>query len=578
MLTRLPPKLAMSRKNDSSNTGMGRRAWIKGAALLGGAASVAPGAGNATRRTPDEPALKTKVRGLILACNSNAVVETESGKVRGYTRNGIYAFKGIPYAASTAGNARFLPPGKAEPWTGVRSSMMYGPVCPQVPRSGWSNDEEAWLYCWDDGVPGEDCLRINLWSPGLGDGKKRPVMVLLHGGGFSAGSSQELKAYDGERLSRRGDVVVVSLNHRLGVLGFLDLAAYGDSRYAGSANVGMLDLVAALEWVRDHIGNFGGDPGNVTIFGQSGGGGKVGALMAMPQAKGLFHRAVIQSGSLLRATAREDSEKLAAATLQELGLSGDSKIDQIQTLPVASLVAAANRALASLTPPMNPAHVWDRIGWEPTVDGTILPTHPFDPVAPQLSAHVPLLVGTVSNEFVSGINNPKLETLSDRNLINFAAKFGDADRIVAAYRRANPTARPSDLLSLISAAPVRRNALLQAERKTALGAAPVYVYLFAWKTPVLDGRPRCFHGLDLAFVFDNVSRCENMTGGVPEAHELAAKMSEAWISFARSGDPNHHGLPKWPAFTNAQGATMVFDNHCRAENNPDREELLAITE
>jgi para-nitrobenzyl esterase len=534
---------------------MGRRSWIKATATSAASFGLIPGLARASRTTPD-------LHGSIVASEANAIVETESGKVRGYTRGGIDSFKGIPYGAAE----RFRPPVKAQPWTGVRSSLTYGPVCPRLPRANPANDEEAWLFSWDDGVPGEDCLRINIWTPGINDNRKRPVMLWLHGGGFTAGSSQELRSYDGERLSRRGDVVVASVNHRLGVFGFLNLAGH-------PANVGLLDLVAALEWIRGNIGNFGGDPGNVTIFGHSGGGGKVGALMAMPLAKGLFHRAAIQSGSLLRLATEEDSLRMTAATLQELGLQS-GQTQELQALSAASLVAAASRAVERVTPEMNPAHIWDRIGWQPSVDGTIVPNHPFDPAAPQCSAHVPLLVGTVLNEFVTGIENPQLDSLTEPGLRNFAAKFGDPDRVVAAYRRANPHAKPSDLLSMISAAPLRRNAVRQAELKSTLSAAPAYLYLFAWQTPVLDGRPRAFHGSELSFVFDNVDRCENMTGGGPEAHELAAKVSLAWINFAHTGDPNHHGLPKWPAFTAARGPTMVFDNQCRVENNPDREELL----
>jgi para-nitrobenzyl esterase len=511
------------------------------------------------------------IRSRIIASASNAVVETQSGKVRGYTCNGINAFKGIPYASSMA---RFSPPAKAEPWSGIRSSMNYGPVCPQVPRADWGEDEEAWLYSWDDGVQSEDCLRINIWTPGItpgitpgnNDNRKRPVMLWLHGGGFTAGSSQELKAYDGERLSRRGDVVVASVNHRLGALGFLNLTGY-------TPNVGLLDLVAALEWIRDNISGFGGDAANVTIFGQSGGGGKVGALMAMPRAKGLFHRAAIQSGSIMRFATPEESAQLTAATLHELGLE-NSQTEELKNIPAASIVDAANRANQRLLPEMNPAQVWDRIGWEPVVDGAILPSHPFDPAAPLCSATVPLLVGTVLNEFVTGIDNPKLDSLTEDILREFAAKFGDPDRIIAAFRRANPRARPSDLVSLISATPLRRNAVRQAELKAAQGAAPAYLYLFAWQTPILDGRPRAFHGSELPFVFDNVDRCENMTGGGPEAHDLAARVSQAWINFAHTGNPNHHNLPKWPAYTAAQAPTMVFDNQCKVENNPDREELF----
>jgi para-nitrobenzyl esterase len=225
----------------------------------------------------------------VVTTPASAIVETAAGKVRGYVRNGIVTFKGIPYAASTAGEARFLPPAPITPWTHVRASMSYGPVCPQPVRGGWASDRLAFLYDWDDGYAGEDCLRLNVWTPAVNDRGKRPVMVWLHGGGYEAGSSQELPSYDGENLSRRGDVVVVSLNHRLNVFGFLDMAAVGGEKYARSVNVGMLDIVSALQWVRDNVGRFGGDPANVTVFGQSGGGAKVSTLMAMPAAKGLFH-------------------------------------------------------------------------------------------------------------------------------------------------------------------------------------------------------------------------------------------------------------------------------------------------
>ncbi|MBI3735652.1 carboxylesterase/lipase family protein [Candidatus Sumerlaeota bacterium] len=226
----------------------------------------------------------------MTASADKVVVETNSGKVRGTIRNGIFTYKGIPYGASPAGSARFQPPAPPRPWSSIRDSMQYGPVCPQEPRAGWAIDRLAWLFDWDDGHSAEDCLRLNVWTPGIKDNAKRPVMVWLHGGGFQAGSSQELPSYHGERLARRGDVVVVSVNHRLGVLAHLDLASIGGEKYKHSANAGTLDLVLALQWVRDNIANFGGDPGNVTIFGQSGGGGKVTALMAMPSAAGLFTR------------------------------------------------------------------------------------------------------------------------------------------------------------------------------------------------------------------------------------------------------------------------------------------------
>jgi len=263
---------------DHNQTKIGRRTlFVRGAALAGGAVAatlIDTGCGAKTEASsgPSGP--------MIVASDGNAVVETTAGKVRGFTRNGIQTFKGVPYAATTEGSGRFVAPAKPKPWAGIRSSMYYGPTCPQAPRNGWLKDENAFLFQWDDGQPGEDCLRMNLWTPGVNDSKKRPVMVWLHGGGWTAGSGQEQPAYNGENLSRRGDVVVASLNHRLNILGYLNLALFGE-KYADSTNAGVLDLVAALEWVRDNIAAFGGDPGNVTIFGQSGGGGKVSTLASM---------------------------------------------------------------------------------------------------------------------------------------------------------------------------------------------------------------------------------------------------------------------------------------------------------
>ncbi|MBV8830579.1 MAG: carboxylesterase/lipase family protein [Acidobacteriaceae bacterium] len=491
-------------------------------------------------------------------------------------RNGIYTFKGIPYAQSTAGKARFMPPKKPEPWTGVRSSMYYGQVCPQGPRAGWAVDENAFMFEWDDGQPGEDCLRVNVWTPGLNDNRKRAVMFWIHGGGYSAGSGQELKSYDGENLARRGNVVVVSLNHRLNALGYLNLSEYGE-QWASAANVGMLDLVAGLEWVRDNIANFGGDPGNVMMFGQSGGGGKVGVLMAMPAAKGLFHRAAVQSGSSLRQLGPESSAKLAAATLAELGLTG-SQVDQLQKIPYERIVAAGVDAQKKLNPGGTIPGSGMGINWGPTVDGRILPGNSFDPHAPEISASVPLLVGTVKNEFMNGIGHPEYESMTmDEVKTRVTQRYGNrSDAIIDAFRTAHPTAKPFDVLSLIFAAPTRQNAITQAERKAALNAAPTYLYWFTWQTPILDGRPRAFHCCELPFCFDNTDRCAAMTGGTPQARELAAKVSEAWINFARTGDPNHQGLPKWPAFSTDKIPTMVLDNTCETKNDPDGTALRTV--
>jgi para-nitrobenzyl esterase len=556
---------------------LSRRSVICGAATLAGtvaAAAVLPSplAGAAQKKSSIEISAKP----AIVANDENAIVETTAGKVRGYARNGIYTFKGIPYAASTAGKARFLPPTKPTPWTGVRSSMQYGYVCPQGPRAGWANDEEAWMFSWDDGIPNEDCLRVNIWTP-ANDNKKRPVMVWLHGGGFQAGSGQELKSYDGERLARRGDVVVVSLNHRIGVLGHLNLAAYGEP-YATSGNLGMLDLVAALEWVRDNIANFGGDPGNVTIFGQSGGGGKVSTLMIMPAAKGLFHRAIVQSGSMARGASTERSEKIAADLLAELGLNG-SQVAQLQELPYQKLVeagGAVQRKNARVGLP-NIRRMAETLVWAPVIDGTVVPRHPFDPDAPAISAQVPMLVGTVLNEFLNGIGHPEYEVMTiDEVKKRVGDMYGDkSTQIIEIFQQAHPKEKPFDILSRIAASSVRQAAVTQCERKAAQNAAPAYLYWFTWKTPILDRRPRAFHCAELAFCFDNAERCENMTGNGAEAQHLAAQVSEAWLHFARTGNPNHAGIPSWPAFSAEKCPTMIFDSPCEMKNNPDTAERKA---
>ena len=320
--------------------GVDRRSVLGGAgvgglvAMAGAAAEAKPGGSGGASR---------------LATPPEAIVDTTYGKVRGALRDGIYVFKGVPYGKDTGGKARFLPPEPPAAWTAVRPALAYGPCCPQVVRQGWQNPETAFVYDWDDGFAGEDCLRLNVWSPGVGKGS-RPVMFWIHGGGYEAGSSQELPAYDGEQLARRGDVLVVSVNHRLGPFGFLDLSEAGGERYARSANVGMLDLVLALQWVKANAPAFGGDPGNVTIFGQSGGGAKVSHLMAMPSAKGLFHKAIVQSGSLLEAGEPAVGRRLASEVLKALGI-GAGELDRLATVSALDLVRAGEAAKRAMPRP-----------------------------------------------------------------------------------------------------------------------------------------------------------------------------------------------------------------------------------
>jgi para-nitrobenzyl esterase len=558
-----------------------RRALLRGAAALtcGAAASgVVSGAPAAAARVQGSPSAAP-----LSARDGDAVAATRSGSVAGYIRNGIFTFKGIPYADNSTGVNRFMPPVKAKSWEGVRSSRQYGYVAPQGPRAGWANDEEAFMFAWDDGVQSEDCLRINVWTPAMADGKKRPVMVWLHGGGYAAGSGQELRSYDGENLARRGDLVVVSLNHRLNVLGYLDLSKFGD-QYAASGNVGMLDIVAALEWVRDNIENFGGNPQLVTIFGQSGGGGKVSTLMAMPAAKGLFHRAIVESGSLLQGIPQENAQKVTDAIVGELGLTA-ATIGQIQTLPYQQILTAADKVLRERRPKTvggipNFRRISGILGFGPVVDGKTLPNHPFDPGAPAISADIPMIIGTTLNEFVTAINHPEYETMSEADLEKRVREIhGErAMSVIGAFRQRTPRAKPFDLWSRIAASGVRGSAIEQAKLKAAQGRAPAYLYWFTWQTPILSGRPRAFHCAEIAFVFDNTDRCETMTGGGPEARALAGKMSDAWIQFARTGDPNHPQLPRWPAFSADTVPTMIFDHPSRIEMNPDGAEQMSVAE
>jgi para-nitrobenzyl esterase len=375
-------------------------------------------------------------------------------------------------------------------------------------------------------------------------------------------------------------VVVVTHNHRLNVFGFLNLAEMGD-KYANSANAGLLDCVAVLKWVRDNIANFGGDPGNVMIFGQSGGGGKVISLMAMPSAKGLFHRAAVQSGPFLKALEPDYSARVAAGVMQELGLP-NSRVDELQQVPVDRLAGAAAETMRKLAQPQTSTfrHQFDGAGWAPTVDGNILPRHPFDPDAPLISDDVPLLTGTILNEFVSGLDHGSATSMTEAELNRkVRAEFGDkADAIIAAYRREYLHETPFGIYAAMAAAPFRRPAMEQAARKAALGRAPAYSYIYRWRTPVLDDRPGTFHACEISFVFDNAERCDHYSGMLPEALALAKQISGAWVNFARTGNPNHPGLPDWPAYTAEKRATMVFDVPCGVRNDPEGDGLRLIAQ
>jgi len=527
-------------------TKMNRRSFVSGVALgasgiLGGALSKAMAA-NAKDSSVQGP-----------------VANTTSGKIRGVVQeNKVNAFRGIPYGAPTGGANRFMPPVKPESWTGIKETVEWGPEAPQGPHT---EIPEVAATIPKTLTISEDCLHLNVWTNGLDARSKRPVMVWLHGGGFTSGNGS-YSMYDGANMARKHDVVNVTVNHRLNSFGFLYLADVGGEKYANASNAGILDVVAALEWVRDNIANFGGDPNNVTIFGQSGGAGKVSTLLAMPSAKGLFHRAIIQSGSNVKGVPRADATKTAQTLMNNLGVK---TVDELQSIPMQQLITAtlSTRGL--------------RLA--PVVDGKTLPGDPFDPTAPALSAEIPLLIGSVEFE-VNFFPTTKLDPIDDAELhaaVKQATHADDAkvDQLIAVYRKGRPKASDIDLSEIIASDGFRTPVITEGERKSEQ-TAPVYMYYFTWKSPVRDGKLKAFHTLEIPFALENVDEAKSMTGLGPDRYPLQEKMSGAWAAFARTGNPNHRGLPKWPAFKTDQRATMIFDNQCEVLNDPHGEERLAL--
>ena len=436
----------------------------------------------------------------LIVNSKDALVQTAEGTLCGYIEDGIYTFKGIRYAKAE----RFMPPEDPDSWEGVQTALYYGHQCYQSPRMTWEDDCEAFLYQWDDGTQSDDCLYLNVWTKGINDGKKRPVMVWLHGGGFAMGASSELPFYDGANLAKK-DVVLVSINHRLNVLGYMDLSDFGE-KYKYSGVAGIMDMVKALEWVNRNIAAFGGDPDNVTIFGQSGGGGKVNILMGTPSAKGLFHRGIIESGSMLNLMAPETSREMARETVKNLGLDAKT-IDKIQTIPYSELLAASTEAVLA----KNPGNFFYRMygsgmWFSPVLDGEVIPYPLDDPRVAEISKGLPTIIGCNHSEYnmLSGV-------------------FRNAD--------------------------VRR----------ALGDTKQYIYVFAKPSPHMDGTFGTNHCTEMPYVFNNIYLGRYMVGCDKSAYKLADFMSDVWVSFARDGKPDV-GKFKWEEYNPETKPVVVFND------------------
>jgi para-nitrobenzyl esterase len=483
-------------------------------------------------------------------------VETTSGKVQGIANTGIKEFKGVPYGAPTGGKNRFMPPRKPASWSGVRECFGHGQICPQT-FSDLRGDYGMTIQ-WDvqPGGMGEDCLSLNVWTPGINDGQKRAVMVSFHGGGFATGSGNA-PGYDGAQLAKFGDVVVVTVNHRLASFGYLHLADLGGPpEFAMSGVAGVMDLVASLEWVRDNIERFGGDPGNVMIFGQSGGGAKTSTVLAMPSGKGLFQRAGVQSGSTLRLTTREQGAKLAEALLAKLNISR-SNVADIQKVSWQQILEAQSSMGMGLG------------GFAPVVEGSVLPHHPFDPVAPPESADVPVIISTTLEDAALALTNFDLDDAGLKKILSQRYK-DKADEIYTLYKKSSWTAKKSPFLiqaEIFTDSAFRRSAITQAERKSALGKAPAYMYLWAYESPSFDGKFGAVHGTDVSASFNNYRDGIGGTGSHLQ-RALWSNFAAAWTTFAKTGNPNNPKLPNWAPYDTAKRATMIFDNDIRVENDP----------
>ncbi|SHO61699.1 carboxylesterase/lipase family protein [Algoriphagus zhangzhouensis] len=501
-----------------------------------------------------------------------AIAETSFGKVRGYILNGVYTYLGIPYGANTTGKNRFMAPKKPETWTDIKPTIWWGNTAPQIMDNRYASPDYSFADHWNYDDVSEDCLKLNVWTNGIADGKKRPVLVWLHGGGFTNGNAIEQDGYHGENLAKKGDIVFVSINHRLGPIGFTDLSGVGGDKYKDSGNVGMLDIIASLHWVRDNIANFGGDPNNVTIMGQSGGGAKVTGTMAMPASKDLVHKGVALSGSMLSANDKEYAQTLGKYVMEAAGLT-PATLDKLQDLSWREYLDTAYIAQERMRKEFpSPGF---RGGFGPVADGIHIPVGEF---FSETSAHandMPLMVCTTFHEWNPTRTNADLEKIDFSGVLEqLKARFGDkSETILAAYRQDFPEASPADLWAMILSN--RQSAINTANAKSKQNA-PVHLAWFGWEPNLYDGRMKAFHCIDICFWFDNTDRMYTHTGGGARPRALSEKMSSSLLAFMKTGDPNTNKLPSWPSYTSENMETMILNDSCELKNKPDGNGLKAL--
>ena len=546
--------------SEKKSFALNRRTFMAGSATIAGVSALAS-------------SLPMRAAYALDSFREGPVVETTYGKLKGLVDGDVKVFRGIRYGADTGGLNRFMPPKAPASWSGVVEAFQFGPIAPQFDPTKPRSKNPFYPIDPANLPENEDCLRLNVYSKSLDKGAKQPVMVYYHGGGFSSGAGS-IPMYYGENLARKGDVVVVTINHRLNVFGFTYLGKLLEREFTTSGNVGMMDGVAALEWVRDNIENFGGDPNNVTIFGESGGGSKVSMLMAMPAAKGLFHRAIIESGPGVRMGDADRSSKATEMLLKELDIRLD-KARSIQQVPMEQVLAA----YFAVSPKVGFGG-----GFSPIMDGVSLPRQPFAPDATPVSEDVPLLIGTNHDEgtiFLGGtfmapeLDDYKLSpaqlNMDEAGLKRIVSSFRglDVDKAIKSYRKANPKATPWELAVAIQTDWMMRvNSTILAERKAALGKAPVYMYRFDHVTKKLGGHMGSPHTLDVPYVFNTLANVPWLVEDNAENRTMADTMTATWAAFAKTGNPNNPNLPNWPAYNAKSRETMILDNKSKVEKDP----------